>query len=124
MWHALPASFVIPVEAPRDHFRTSARAYFLYGCVYLVGGAYLTFHGIGVRGATDGGRFRYVMTSLFVLAGLMLLILIPYLLRRRRARFERWILSRRDFARILSVFMAYRAYAVGRVAVRGDAASV
>jgi hypothetical protein len=109
---------------PHDRFRTAARAYFLYGLVYLVGGAYLTYRGVGVRGATDGGSFRYVTTSGFVLAGLILVIVIPYLLRRRRPAFERWVLSRRDFARVLSALMAYRAYAVGHVALKPEVASV
>ena len=115
----------MPAEAPsHDPFRAAARAYFAYGVVYLVGGAYLTFHGVGVRGATEPGRVSYLTTSIFVLAGLILVFLIPYLLRRRRRTFERWILSRRDFARILSALMAYRAYAVGKVALRPDGASV
>ena len=109
---------------PDDRFRAAARAYFLYGVVYLVGGAYLTFYGVGVRGATGGGRLRDMTTSAFVLAGLVLVFLIPYLLRRRRPAFERWVLSRRDFARVLSALMAYRAYAVVRVMVRPDGASV
>lgn len=125
MGRAVPAPVVTPPGAASDdHFRTAARAYFLYGLVYLLGGGYLTFYGVGVRGATEPGRFRYVTTSMFMLAGLVLVFFIPYLLRRRRPLFERWILSRRDFARLLSVFMAYRVYAVGRVAVRSDGASV
>ena len=107
-----------------DPFRAAARAYFLYGLVYLVGGAYLTFYGVGVRGARDAGSLRYVTTSSFVIAGLALVLLIPYLLRRRRPGFERWIVSRRDFARVLSALMAYRAYAVSRVALRPDGATV
>ena len=123
---AFPAAIVTPRGAmDEDRFRTAARAYFLYGVVYLVGGAYLTFHGVGVRGASGSdGRMSSVTTSGFVLVGLLLLFFIPYVLRRRRALFERWVVSRRDFARILAAFMAFRAYAVARVAVRGDAASV
>ncbi|HEV8584315.1 MAG TPA: hypothetical protein VGT02_05045, partial [Methylomirabilota bacterium] len=51
-------------------------------------------------------------------------IVIPYLLRRRRAWFERWVLSRRDFARILTVLMAFRAWHVLRVVLRPETASV
>jgi hypothetical protein len=106
--------------ARADRFRTAARAYFGYGVVYWIGGAYLAFHGVGTR-AGDSVLWRGV---LFVAIGLVPLFLIPYLLRRRRAWFERWILSRRDFARILTLFMCYRAIEVGRVALRADTASV
>ena len=43
---------------------------------------------------------------------------------RRRAWFERWLLSRRDFARILTLFMAWRAIEVLRVALRSATAMV
>lgn len=109
-----------PAAARHDPYRTAARAYFSYGVVYWVGGAYLAFHGVGTR-AADSVLWRGV---LFVLVGLIPLFLIPYLLRRRRPWFERWILSRRDFARILALFMAYRAYEVARVAFRAETASV
>ena len=62
-----------------------------------------------VEGTSDGG--------VFVAA-------IPYLLVRRRAWFERWILSRRDFARALTALMTLRAWHVLRVALRPETASV
>jgi hypothetical protein len=49
---------------------------------------------------------------------------VPYLLRRPRAWFERWVLGRRDFARVLVLLMAFRAFKVAEVAVRGQTATV
>lgn len=101
-----------------DRFRTAARAYFAYGVVYLVGGVYLVTQGVGVRGSRTAAGAEWLTI------GLLLLLLIPYLLRRRRAWFERWVLSRRDFARLLSVLMALRAWKVLAVAVRPETAAV
>jgi len=56
--------------------------------------------------------------------GLALVVTIPYLLARRRAWFERWVLSRRDFARVLTAFMAVRAWHVLRVAIRPETATI
>jgi EamA domain-containing membrane protein RarD len=98
-------------------FGAAARAYFLYGVVYWLGGVYLALHGVGVQ--------RFMSEGVFWIAlGLVLVFGVPYLLRRRRAWFERWILSRRDFARLIALFMALRALAVLRVALRPEAASV
>jgi hypothetical protein len=55
---------------------------------------------------------------------LLFVVLIPYLLRRRRPGFERWVLSRRDFARVLTVLMGIRAIEVARVALRAETPSV
>jgi hypothetical protein len=60
----------------------------------------------------------------WIVLGLIFVALIPYLLRHPRAWFERWLVSRRDFARILVLFMALRAYHVARVAVRPETAAV
>jgi len=101
-----------------DSFQTAARAYFLYGLVYLVGGLYLVTQGIGARGS------RMTAGVEWVAIGLVLLLGIPYLLSRRRMWFERWVLSRRDFARLLALLMAVRAWAVLQVALRPEAATV
>jgi hypothetical protein len=103
-----------------DRFRTAARAYLVYGVVYWLGGAYLAWHGIGVRA---GGAVAWRGVAWIVL-GLVFVLLIPYLLDRRRPAFERWVLSRRDFARLIAVLMAVRAFEVARIALRADAASV
>jgi hypothetical protein len=106
-----------------DRFRSAARAYFTYAVVYWIGGVYLVWNGIGVPGPlTPTRRLTYV--AFWALLGLVPMLVVPYLLRRRRAWFEQWILSRRDFARILSVFLAWRAIEVLRVALRSTAAAV
>jgi hypothetical protein len=103
-----------------DRFRTAARAYFAYGVVYWLGGVWLAFQGIGVRA---GGPVAW-RGVIWIVVGLVLVVLIPFLLRRRRRAFERWVLSRRDFARILSVLMAIRAMEVARIALRPDSPAV
>jgi hypothetical protein len=103
---------------PGDRFRDAARAYLVYGIVYWVGGVWLAFHGVGVSADTAGRRLVWIALGLVFVVG------IPYLLRRPRAWFERWVLSRRDFARILTLFMAVRAWVVLRVALRAETASV
>jgi membrane protease YdiL (CAAX protease family) len=102
-----------------DRFRDAARAYLVYGIVYWIGGVYLAWHGVGVR----GGRAAQAGV-LWIVLGLGLVLVIPYLLARRREWFERWVLSRRDFARILTLLMAFRAVEVLRVALRPESATV
>ena len=98
-----------------DRFRMAARGYFVYGLVYLVGGFWLWLHDVG-RGS--------VWSVVWILLGATLVVLIPFLLRRPRAWFERWILSRRDFARIVVLFMAFRVLAVAHVVFRSETATV
>lgn len=105
---------------PDGRFRDAARAYLVYGVVYWIGAAYAAFHGVGVRAE---GRIDW-RGMVWVILGLVFVILIPYLLRRRRSWFERWILSRRDFARIISLSMAWRAVEVGTRALRPQSASL
>jgi len=100
-------------------FRAAAGAYLIYGIVYWIGGVYLAWHGVGVR----GGRMMQAGVVWIVL-GLVFVIVIPYLLAGRRAWFERWVLSRRDFARILSLLMAFRGWEVLKVALRAETATV
>ena len=102
-----------------DPFQLAARAYLVYGVVYWLGGVWLAWHGVGVR----GGRMMQAGVVWIVL-GLVFVVGIPYLLAQRRAWFERWVLSRRDFARILSLLMAFRAWEVLKVALRAETATV
>lgn len=104
-------------------FRLAARAYVAYAIVYWIGGVYLVWHGVGIPGPVTEYK-RNVYVAFWALVGLVPLLVIPYLLQRRRAWFERWLLRRRDFARILTLFMAWRAIAVLRVALRPAAATV
>jgi hypothetical protein len=102
-----------------DPFRLAAHSYRIYGVIYWIGGFYLAMHGVGIRGG------RMLPSGLvWIVLGFVFLVVIPYLLAQRRAWFERWILSRRDFARILTAFMALRAWHVLRVALRPETASV
>ena len=102
-----------------DRFQLAARAYLIYGVIYWIGGVYLAWHGVGVRGGP-----MMQAGIVWIVLGLALVIAIPYLLWRPRAWFERWVLSRRDFARILSLLMAFRAWEVLRVALRAETATV
>ncbi len=99
-------------------FRSAARAYLLYGIVYWIGGLYMLGQGVGVMGAMEGRRGTSI--AFWGLAGLVPLLLIPYLLQARRRWFERWLLSRRDFARLVAVLLAFRAWKVGQVALARD----
>src|SRR5688572_12421581 len=109
-----------PASSTAARFRDAARAYLGYGIVYWIGAAYAAFHGIGVRAE---GRIDWRGIT-WVILGLVFVIVIPYLLRRRRPWFERWILSRRDFARLISLSMAWRAIEVGVRALRPQSASL
>lgn len=96
-------------------FRTAARAYLVYGLVYWLGGAWLWLQDVG-RGAAA--------SVAWIALGAVLVLLVPYLLRHRRPWFERWLLSRRDFARIVALLMLFRVLAVLRVVVRSESAVV
>ena len=105
-----------------SRYRTAARGYFAYGIAYYAGGLYLLWHGVGVMGAMEGRRARTL--AFWALAGLVPLLGVPYLLRARRWWFERWVFTRRDFARVVAVFLAFRAWKVAQVVLRHHGASV
>ena len=103
----------------RDPYRPAARAYFLYGLVYLVGGLYLISQGVGVMGGSTGGQTTRMMLR-WGFIGLIPLVAIPWLLSRPWS----WLgglVSRRTFAWIVALLLAVRAYKVGEVARRGGA---
>jgi hypothetical protein len=111
------------VSEPVDRrFGDAARAYLVYGIFYYVGGLYMLWHGVGVVGSMEGRR--YSALAFWALAGLVPMLLIPYLIARPRAPFERWILSRRDFTRVVALFLAFRAYKVAQVIVHHHGGSV
>ena len=90
-------------------YREAAWSYVVYGVVYWLGGLALAQSGLGPRGMERGGAAWFVVGALFV-------IVFPWLLIRERGWFERWILSRRDFARVLTLLVALRALEVARIA--------
>ena len=98
-----------------DRYRAAAVMYLVYGLVYWIGGVYLWLHGVG-RGSTA--------SVVWIALGGVLVVLIPLLLHRRYRWFERWVLSRRDFARLVTLLVVVRIAAVLRVVVRGETASV
>jgi hypothetical protein len=103
-------------------FRHAALAYLAYGLVYYVGGLYLVSQGVGVMGAMEGRTGRSL--AFWAVAGLVPLLVVPYLLSARRGWFERWVLARRDFARVVALFLAFRAFKVAQVALGDHGASV
>src|SRR5207245_8825439 len=108
----------IPGAVLMDPFRVAARAYLGYGVVYWLGGFYLALHGVGIRGG------RMVQSGVvWIVLGLVFIVLIPYLLAQRRAWFDRWILSRRDFARVRTALIAVPACSGLEVGVRPEARS-
>jgi hypothetical protein len=102
-----------------DPYRAAARAYFVYGIVYLIGGLYLVSQGVGVMGSSTGGATARTMLR-WGLIGLIPLVLIPWLLSRPWS----WLgglVSRRGFAWLVAILLAVRAYKVGQVARHGGA---
>ena len=91
-----------------EKFGQAAWAYFVYGVLYWATALYQRLSGSEVRGS-------WVW---FVVGGVVA-VGFPWLLARPRPWFERWVLSRRDFARILAVLVLIRAILVGWIALRG-----
>lgn len=102
-----------------DAFRAAARAYFVYGVVYLVGGLYLIYRGVGVMGSPTTSATSLTMLR-WGLIGLVPLVVIPSLLARRWSWLRGWV-SRRTFAGLVALLLAVRAFKVAAVAVHGGA---
>jgi hypothetical protein len=96
----------VDVEA---RFRTAAWTYLGYGVLYWLVALYLQITVFPVR----GGPLTWFGVGAAIALG------VPWLLAQRRPWFERWILSRRDFARLLAALVAIRALTVAWLAVRG-----
>ena len=90
-------------------YRQAAWTYVAYGVVYWFGGLVLARGGLGPRGMERGGTAWFVVGALFV-------VVFPWLLVKERAWFDRWVLSRRDLARVLTLLVALRAVEVARIA--------
>jgi hypothetical protein len=90
-------------------YRQAAWTYVGYGVVYWLGGLALASGGLGPRGMVRGGMAWFVV-------GALLVVVFPWLLLRERGWFHRWVLSRRDFARVLTLLVAFRAIEVARIA--------
>jgi len=101
-------------------FQAAARAYVVYGLVYLVGGLYLISQGVGVMGASTGAATTPTMLR-WGFIGLIPLVIVPWLLARRWSWLGGW-LSRRTFAWVLAALLAVRAVKVGQAAWRSTAA--
>jgi hypothetical protein len=85
--------------------------------VYWLGGLVLMQAGLGPRGVPRAGAAWFVV-------GALLAIVIPWILLRERAWFDRFVLSRRDFTRIMALLVVLRAIEVGRIALRPRAETV
>jgi len=105
------------VNSAETPYRQAAWTYVVYGVVYWLGGLALAQSGLGPRGMERGGAAWFVVGALFVVA-------VPWLLVGERAWFDRWILSRRDFARVLALLVGIRALEVARIARAPRAESV
>ena len=92
-----------------EKFRQAAWTYLGYGIVYWLGGLVLIQAGLGPRGVTRGGAAWFIVGALFI-------VVIPWLLCRERAWFDRFVLSRRDFARVVALLVVVRTIEVGRLA--------
>lgn len=97
------------MAVPDARFQQAAWSYVVYGVLYWLGGLVLV--AAGLRPPVPD----WVVAALFA-AGAGVVALVPWLLHRERPWFDRWLLSRRDFARILTLVVAYRAYEVARIA--------
>ena len=102
--------FALPPTLVRaDRYRLAAWTYFGYGLVYLAVAVYLQLAVFPVRGPL----------LVWFGAGALLTVGIPWLLVRPRPWFERWVLSRRDFARIIAALVFVRTLVIVRIAVEG-----
>ena len=107
------------MDTQAARYRQAAWTYVAYGVVYWLGGLVLASAGLGPRGMERGGTAWFVV-------GALIIVVFPWLLVKERAWFDRWVLSRRDFARVLTLLVTLRAIEVVRIAwmPRTETASV
>jgi hypothetical protein len=92
---------MIPESAPaglEDRFRRAAATYLVYGVIYWTVALYLQTRVFAVA----------PRLTIWFAIGAAIAVGVPWLLWRRRRWFERWILCRRDLARIVAVLVAVR----------------
>jgi hypothetical protein len=99
-------------RGPDERFRRAAVIYFVYGVVYWVVALYLQ-----MRVFTVAPRLL-----IWFVIGAAIAVGVPWLLWRPRAWFERWVLSRRDFARIVAVLVSARVVTICWLAWQGPEA--
>lgn len=93
-------------------FRLAAWTYFVYGVIYWVVAFYLELTVFPVR----RGLLVWFVIGALVTVG------VPWVLARRRPRFEQWALARRDFARVITILVAARALIIASLAAQGPEA--
>ena len=97
----------------QEKFRQAAWGYFIYGVLYWFGGLYLQLSGLGPRGRWPG-RFEWLILAGLFLVGALFVVVFPWLISRgARGAGYLW------FVRILALLVGYRAFEVGRIALRG-----
>ena len=92
----------LPASGMTDPFRLAARAYLAYGVVYWIGGVYLAWHGVGVRGgrmmqagvawivlAVGGdGVWRWIVGGVWLVIGVLWMFVAVSDRRHGRGRYE------------------------------------
>jgi hypothetical protein len=97
---------------PDERFRRAAVTYLVYGVVYWVVALYLQM------------RVFAVAPSLMIwfVIGAAIAVGVPWILWRRRPWFERWVLCRRDFARLFAALVTVRVVTICWLAWQGPEA--
>lgn len=106
---------MIPESPPRtadDLYRRAAVVYLAYGIVYWVVALWLELRVFAAAPRLLG----------WFVVGAAIAVGVPWLLWRRRPWFERWVLSRRDFARIMALLVLVRVLTIARLAAEGPEA--
>jgi len=96
------------VATRQEKFRQAALSYFLYGCLYLAGAAYIALTGITGRVMTGGSAL------LWFGIGAALVVLFPWLINRGYI----W------FTRLLVLLIVVRAIGLVRVVAKPTVAAV
>jgi len=104
-----PLPAVGAVSAHERKFRQAAGAYLAYGVIYWVTALWLQLTVLPMRGP-----------AVWFVVGAAIAVGVPWVLAAPRPWFERWVLARRDFARVVAFLVALRAVLVARIALAGS----